>query len=113
MWKIWDVANPSPESIPLNLAKTEYPDLFRAVTDAMLRQDPIGLYRGKNTSECEAAATVIPRLKYCSSEADVATVLQQEFSKWFDWKRAGARARYADLASEIWKLRTETKAKPR
>jgi len=112
MWEIWDVGNPNAESMEPGRAKRDYPDMFTAVTAAMLRQDPIGIYCGKNASECEAAATVIPRLNKCSSEADVATVLHQEFIRWFGWKPAGERAQYADLASEIWKLWKEAKIEP-
>ncbi len=115
MWEIWDVGSPNAESAALDRldsAKRENPGLFTSVTAAMIRHDPIGIYPGKNVGECEAAATVIPRLKKCSSEAEVANLLHQEFMRWFGWKRAGERTQYVALASDIWKLWTESKAEP-
>ena len=112
MWEIWDVGNPNAESVALDSAKRDNPDLFKSVAAAMISHDPIGIYPRKNAGECKAAATVIPQLKKCSSEAEVANLLHQEFMRWFGWKRAGERTQYVALASDIWKLWTEAKAEP-
>ena len=56
---------------------------------------------GLNEYDAEAG-TVIPRLQECHSSADVATVLHEEFERWFGEETAGPRDRYLELAAEIW-----------
>ena len=89
------------------------PQLFASVLAAMFRHDPIGINFDTNTDEYEAeTGTVIPRLRGCSSAEDVATVLHEEFSKWFGSDTAGPKTRYTALADQIWTLwsthKTET-----
>jgi hypothetical protein len=89
------------------------PQLFAAVSAAMFRHDPIGINFNTNTDEYEAeAGTVIPRLRGCSSPGDVATVLHEEFSKWFGSDTAGPKTRYTALADEIWTLWSTHKTEP-
>lgn len=79
------------------------PALFAAVSEAMFRHDPVEINYHFNTDEYDAeAGTVIPRLKECHSSADVATVLHEEFERWFGDETAGPRERYLELAVEIW-----------
>jgi hypothetical protein len=78
----------------------------------MFRHDPIGLNFGTNTDEYDAeAGTVIPRLATCASAEDVEKVLKEEFSRWFGADIAG-RAPYTPLAKEVWRLWTDSRAKP-
>lgn len=85
--------------------RTEYPQLFVAVSRAMFERDPIGINFNTNTDEYEPeAGTVIPRLKDCSSLNEVVDVLHEEFGRWFGAEEAGDRDRYVELAKDIWSL---------
>jgi hypothetical protein len=93
------------QRIVRELVRKANPKLFAAVSSAMFRRDPIGITFKTNTDEYDAeAGTVIPRLKECSSSEDVATVLHQEFVRWFGAETAGERARYVGLSKDIWAL---------
>ena len=84
------------------------PQFFVAVSRAMFEHDPIGINFETNADEYDAeAGTVIPRLDSCNSADDVATVLHEEFSKWFGEESAGGRDIYEDLAQDIWKLHVQ------
>ncbi len=85
--------------------RQQYTELFASVSAAMFHHDPIGINLGDNADEYDAeAGTVIPRLRECSSTEDVATVLLEEFARWFGSDIAGDQTQYLLLASEIWKL---------
>lgn len=88
-----------------DLVRKENPKLFAAVSKAMFERDPIGINFKTNTDEYDAeAGTVIPRLTICSSWQDVATVLHEEFVRWFGAETAGPRTRYVELSKDIWGL---------
>ena len=87
------------------LVRKSDPKLFAAVSNAMFQRDPIRISFQTNTDEYDPeAGTVIPRLKDCSSSEDVATVLHQEFLRWFGVETAGDRTRYVELSKDIWAL---------
>jgi hypothetical protein len=93
------------QRIARELVRKENPKLFAAVSNAMFQRDPIGINFKTNTDEYDAeAGTVIPRLKDCSSSEEVATVLHQEFVRWFGAETAGERTRYVELSKDIWAL---------
>lgn len=50
--------------------------------------------------------TILPRLKHCTSEADVTRVVHEEFCHWFGAgpEDAGLVERYAKVSAEIWQL---------
>lgn len=86
-----------------------HPALFAAVSGAMFRHDPVEINYHFNTDEYDAeAGTVIPRLKDCASVEAVATMLHEEFARWFGAETAGPRERYLDLSKDIWALWTAT-----
>ena len=81
------------------------PELFAAVSGAMFRHDPIEINYHFNTDEYDAeTGTVLPRLKDCASSDELASVLHEEFVRWFGAETAGPRDRYLDLSAEIWAL---------
>lgn len=81
------------------------PELFEAVSGAMFRHDPIEINYHFNTDEYDAeTGTVLPRLKDCASSDELASVLHEEFVRWFGAETAGPRDRYLDLSAEIWAL---------
>jgi hypothetical protein len=93
------------DRVARELVRKKDPQFFAAVSNAMFQRDPIGINFKTNTDEYDAeAGTVIPRLNECSSSDEVATVLHQEFSRWFGTDTAGDRARYVELAKDIWAL---------
>ena len=84
--------------------RSQDPQFFEAVSRVMFDRDPMGINFETNTDEYDSeAGTVIPRLNTCASAADVATVLHEEFTKWFE-ETAGTRDRYVELAKDIWAL---------
>jgi hypothetical protein len=84
-----------------------HPALFAAVSGAMFRHDPVEINYQFNTDEYDAeAGTVIPRLKDCASSDELASVLHEEFVRWFGAETAGPRDRYRDLSADIWALWT-------
>ena len=91
--------------VEIEQVRQSAPQFFEAVSRAMFEHDPIGINYENNTDEYDAeAGTVIPRLDSCNSADAVATVLHEEFSKWFGTDIAGSRATYVDLAEDIWNL---------
>lgn len=88
-----------------------HPALFAAVSGAMFRHDPVEINYHFNTDEYDAeTGTVLPRLKECASSAELASVLHEEFVRWFGADTAGPRERYLDLSAEIWALWTAAPA---
>jgi hypothetical protein len=83
--------------------RSQNPELFAAISDAMFRIDPIGINFEENKDEYDPeAGTVIPRLPACTSEDDVTSVLHQEFQHWFG--QAGDRQKYVELGKEVWAI---------
>jgi hypothetical protein len=91
--------------------QNEDPSFFAAVSGAMFNHDPIGIsFSGINDEYDAEAGAVIPRLTTCSSPADVAKVLHEEFQAWFGSEAAGARTAYLGLARELWALKQHREA---
>ena len=83
--------------------KTEYGHLFDSVAEILFRHDPIGINFEDNLDEYEPEVrTILPRLRTCLSGEDVATVVHEEFQRWFDPDIAGPREKYLGPAEEIW-----------
>jgi hypothetical protein len=84
--------------------KAEYGELFDAVAEILFRHDPIDINFEVNTDEYHPeVGTILPRLKTCASQQDVATVIHEEFHRWFDGME-GPRERYTEIAEEVWAL---------
>ena len=84
-------------------SKTECGVLFDTVSELLFRHDPIEINFESNTDEYEPEVeTILPRLKNCSSETEVRTVVREEFIRWFDEDIAGKEEKYEMIAKEIW-----------
>lgn len=89
--------------------KDEYGELFDGVAEILFRHDPMGINFEDNTDEYyPEVRTILPRLKACRSPRDVATVIHEEFQRWFDFYGVGTRDRYVDIAGEVWTLWQES-----
>jgi len=85
--------------------RAEYPELFKKVSDAMFKEDPMRIDFGVNADEYDPeVGTVLPRLEDCKNADDVTTVLHEEFIHWFDAEIAGPRERYENLGKTIWNI---------
>jgi hypothetical protein len=83
--------------------KEEYRHLYDEVLSLLFRHDPVGINFDHNTDEyAPEVGTILPRLRSCASEDDVARVVYEEFTRWFG--EPGSRQRYDPIASEIWQL---------
>jgi hypothetical protein len=91
--------------------REEYKLLYDQVAALLFRRDPIGINFESNTDEYEPeVGTILPRLRTCTSVDDVATVVFEEFVRWFG--EAGSREAYLEIASDIWTLWQESNAEP-
>jgi hypothetical protein len=90
----------TPENQELN---TEYLALKDAVTELLYQHDPQGISYRANEYEPEARA-IVPRLRNCRSEQDVARVIHQTFVEWFSSTTAGPVQHYEKIARDVWKL---------
>jgi hypothetical protein len=85
--------------------KRAYGELYSAIEALFFRHDPISINFETNTDEYEAeVSTVLPRLRGCSSVADVQRVLHEEFSRWFGADIAGSFEHYEPIAADLWQL---------
>lgn len=83
--------------------KAEYGDLFDSVAEILFRHDAMGINFEDNRDEYEPEArTILPRLRTCQSSEDVATVVHEEFQRWFGADIAGPKETYQLSAKEIW-----------
>jgi hypothetical protein len=82
-------------------------DLFKALTEALFKSDPMGINFESNTDEYEAeVGTILPRLPACKSEDDALTAIHEEFCRWFGAETAGPKDRYRRVSQDVWKLWT-------
>ena len=85
--------------------RAEYGELFDVIAALLFQYDPIGVNFDHNTDEYEVETeTILPRLSGCQSADDVLQIVHQEFVRWFDPVIAGPQGRYAEVASEIWRV---------
>ena len=85
--------------------RVQFGTLFDNVSAALFRDDPVGINFETNTDEYEPeVGSILPRLKGCASEGDVARVVHEEFVRWSGADAAGHVERYVSVASEIWQL---------
>lgn len=72
----------------------------------LFRHDPIGIAcDNENTDEYDPeTGTTLLRLRNCESASDVLRVVHEEFVRCFDAVNAGPVKRYAEIASEVWRL---------
>ena len=88
--------------------KREHPRLFGELALVLARRDPVGLVRiGAPEDEyVPEVGTILPRLGAVISEGEALNVVHEEFVRWFGPEVAGPRERYAETASEIWRIWT-------
>jgi hypothetical protein len=85
--------------------RAEYGGLYDEIAALLFQHDPIGINYDHNTDEYEVESeTILPRLSGCQSADDVLQIVHQEFVRWFDPVIAGPQERYAEIASEIWRV---------
>jgi hypothetical protein len=83
--------------------RREYGDLYERVLRILFDADPVGINFGDNADEYEPEVdTILPRLRTCTSAADVQRVVHEEFCRWFDAELAGEPNRYGEIASKVW-----------
>jgi len=73
------------------------------------RHDPIGLIGlGAPENEYDPERSVIAsRLRFCKTPDEVPDMVHGVFEEWFGRTTAGARKKYAQLADELWKIKSE------
>ena len=83
---------------------TPYQALVVAVERAMNEADPIGLLEGGAPADeyGPEIGTIVPRIAKLERPDDVATVLHEEFVRWFGEGTAGPREAYEAPARQIW-----------
>jgi ADP-ribose pyrophosphatase YjhB (NUDIX family) len=91
--------------------RAQFGALFDRVSAALYRADPAHINFRTNTDEYEPeVGTILPRLASCATAADVAHVVHEELTRWFDADMAGPASRYDLLGAEIWQLWCEHRA---
>ena len=98
---------PSEQREAIKRRKREYVALFVSISEALFKADPIGINFNFNTNTDEyepEAGTIIPRLRSATSEADVQSIVNEEFCRWFYPANVGPREAYASVSAVIWKL---------
>jgi len=89
--------------------ETPHQSLVAAVERAIDDADPIGLLEGGAPADEYAPeiGTIGPRVLNARSVEEVATVLHEEFVRWFGDDTAGPRHAYEAPAGKIWKALLE------
>lgn len=89
--------------------KARYKNLVAAVERAIDEADPMGLLEGGAPVDEYAPeiGTIVPRVVNAQSVEEVATVLHEEFLRWFGDDTAGPRHVYEAPAGKIWKALLE------
>ncbi len=79
-----------------------YKQLFDEVVAILFRYDPIGIDFEENTDEYDAeAGTIIAGLTADMTADGAASVVHEEFVRWFSREDAGPRGKYSSVAVEI------------
>ena len=94
----------SPNDGPEKAMKTRHQVLVAAVERAINEADPIGLLEiGAPADEyAPEVGTIVPRLASVERPEDVATLLHEEFIRWFGDDTAGPPHAYEAPARRIW-----------
>lgn len=83
--------------------RREYGDLYERLSRLLFTWDLMGINFQHNTDEYEPEVdTILPRLRTCTSAADVQRVVHEEFCRWFDADSAGDIERYEQIGRAIW-----------
>lgn len=89
--------------------RMEFGAFFEAVLEILFRYDLIGIANPANpdaATEYEPeAGTIVPRIREAQRASDVAAIVDEEFTRWFNLKSPGHASYYTNLQSvgaEIW-----------
>jgi hypothetical protein len=83
--------------------RREHGQLYDHISGLLFAWDPQGINFGDNTDEYEPEVdTILPRLRICSSAADVQCVVFEEFRRWFGDEEAGTVESYEQIGHDIW-----------
>ena len=83
--------------------REKYGAIFDIVAAILFEADPIDINYKTNTDEYESeVGTILPRLEFVSSVAEVQQVVHEEFCRWFHAEQAGPRENYGLVAERIW-----------
>jgi phage terminase small subunit len=88
-----------------NKLKQQYKELYQEVEAILFKHDLMGVNFEDNTDEYDPEVdTILPRLKDAKNMEDVATIIHEEFSRWFDKDMAGNKNHpaYKAMAAEVW-----------
>ena len=85
------------------ILRQSYKELRASVQKAINSADPIGLIaNGSPRDEYDPEiGTILPRLQDADSVEQIATVLLEEFRRWFGEDEVGTQQDYSDAAKEI------------
>ena len=85
-----------------NRLKSQYAGLYEAVSKILLSYDLMVLDCGDNSDEYEPeVGTILPRLRTAQGPKDVARIVSEEFTKWFDCD-APSHDVFQQAALDIW-----------
>jgi hypothetical protein len=80
----------------------EYADAFSRLAQILFEEDPMGLNFEDNTDEYDAeAGTILPRLRHCTTVADIQALLYAEFLRWFGAETVAPPERYRRAAERV------------
>jgi hypothetical protein len=86
-------------------AKEQYAILYEKVVALLFRHDPMGINFEENTDEYQMETSLIlPRLRACSSAAEVTRMVHQIFMECFGAIEARTERQYQPIGAEIWEL---------
>ena len=86
--------------------KAQYTFLYDEIESILFKHDFMGINFEDNTDEyAPEVDTILPRMKGAKNIEDVASIIHEEFSRWFDADMAGDinHPAYMAMATEIWK----------
>jgi hypothetical protein len=85
--------------------KAQYQALYTEVESILFKHDLIGINFEYNTDEYDPeVGTILPRLKEANCKEDVASIIYEEFVRWFDEDIALDKENpaYIAMATEVW-----------
>jgi hypothetical protein len=86
-----------------DLLRAQYQNAYDRLATLLFQHDPIGIGFEDCPDEYEPeVATILPRLRGCSTETECLQVIHEEFCQWFGEETAGSPADYETIAHEVW-----------
>ncbi len=84
--------------------REEHGTFFNEVARILYEHDFLGLATAGFPKDEYAleAATIIPRLHEANTRDEVAKIIEEEFTRWFNLKSPGSDEWFAEVAQDIW-----------